>query len=272
MQHTELLENLASLGLDETESQVFLEISKNEPHTAVKLARSVNIPKTTLYRYLESLVSKGFVVVTLSSRGREYSPSKNVFELKLNEAKLRFAKLQEIKPALETTLFTPATFEGANTRVYNGIDGAKQILWNLLSAKSVIYYYTNVNRKELFGEKWYTTYCMEFVHRKKYEMGFESKQNTSIDPEKYFAIAPGYLDRSEYILLKDVDYNGEVHIFDNILSYFSWGNGQFFGIEIENAAFAETQKKIFENYWNMVITSKQYVSKHKKSTVITKRR
>ncbi|PIY17722.1 hypothetical protein CO112_02625 [Candidatus Dojkabacteria bacterium CG_4_9_14_3_um_filter_150_Dojkabacteria_WS6_41_13] len=269
MQHTELLENLAYLGLDETESRVFLEISKPEPHTAVKLARSLGIPKTTLYRYLDSLTAKGFVIVTLSSRGREYSPSKNVFELKLNEAKLRFTKLQEMKPALEIALFTPSTIAGANTRVYNGIDGAKQILWNLLSAKSVIYYYTNANRKELFGEKWYTAFCMEFVHRKKYEMGFESNQNTSIDPEKFFAIAPGYLDRSEYILLKDVDYNGEAHIFDNIYSYFSWDNGQFFGIEIENAAFAETQKKIFVNFWNMVITSKQYVSKHEKSGPIT---
>jgi sugar-specific transcriptional regulator TrmB len=237
--------------------------------TAVKLSRNLEIPKTTLYRYLDVMIQKGFVAIVISPRGREYSIQKNVFEIKLNEAKVEYNKIQEIKPALEEYLFSGMQGLGtSSTRVYYGIDGAKQLIWNVLSAKTPIYYYTSASRKNLYGKKWFSNYCREFVSRDLYEKGFESEVNSSIDVDEYYAMAPGYLDRSEYIILKDVTFNGEVYIYNNIYAYYTWADGKFFGIETENSSLAETQRKIFETFWNLVISSKSYVRKHEASDII----
>jgi sugar-specific transcriptional regulator TrmB len=270
MLKNELIENLKLFNLDEVEIGIVLEVSSYKSITAVKLSRELSIPKTTLYHYLDVLVGKGFISVIVSQRGREYAVVKNVFEMKLNEAKVKYHKIKEVKRSLEKELFSGIpTLGNSTSKVYYGLDGVKQLLWNVLSAQTDIYYYTSASRKELFGEKWFTSYCDEFVLRNLHEKGFESDRNRNINPDVYFKSSPGYSERSEYILLKDVTFNGEVYIYNNNYSYYTWVDGNYFGVEIESASLAETQRKIFESFWNLVISTKSYIQKHEKSGIIS---
>lgn len=236
-----------------TESTVFLHLIENGEQTAVQISNKTKIPKTTVYHILEDLIDRKFVEPLLGSRGKKYKAQEGNFE-SVAKKKLKSAKdlthmaslLQKNLPTLSSSSLQKTSF-----RVYEGINGLKQLMWNVLSAKDMIYYYSSADRRKLFGDVWFERFCREFVKRNLWERGFDSMVNAGYAPElDNYYFKTGYHKRTEYKIIKGLDMTSEIFIYNNVYNMYSWEKNELIGIEIENKFLVESQRKIFEKLWN----------------------
>lgn len=245
--------HLQKFSLDVIEIDTYIALLQNGELSAVEISRKLNIPKTTIYRYIEKLIKEGLVAVIESERGKRYIAITTQFDQIVEE---RRKSLQDIIHAAcylkqELPLLATKSTNKTTVRVYKGIDGLKQLMWNILSAKNIIYYYTSTDRRKLLGDFFFKKYCLEFVRRNLHERGFESSINapkaTSLQ-DYYFGT--GYEQKSEYKIVKNLDMNGEIWIYNNVYSMYTWEQEEIAGVEIENEYLTKCQRTIFEKLWN----------------------
>ncbi len=84
----DLTKPLETLGFTESETSVFLKLSKTGKATAADLARSAKMNRTTVYSILKQLIAKGLVVEDLGTQKRLFhiAPTENIKLLMRDEA------------------------------------------------------------------------------------------------------------------------------------------------------------------------------------------
>ncbi|OGL61625.1 hypothetical protein A3C09_02215 [Candidatus Uhrbacteria bacterium RIFCSPHIGHO2_02_FULL_47_44] len=84
----DLTKPLETLGFTESETSVFLKLSKTGKATAADLARSAKMNRTTVYSILKQLIAKGLVVEDLGTQKRLFhiAPTENIKLLMKDEA------------------------------------------------------------------------------------------------------------------------------------------------------------------------------------------
>lgn len=243
---------LNSFGISNEEQAVFMHLVQHQDQTAVQISHAIGIPKTTVYRILTDLKSKGLVVELIGSRGKRF---KSQYEelVKIAKNELEAARnLERIASELQTTLpkLQVPTLHKTTVQVYEGIEGLKQLMWNVLAAQDLIYYYSSADRRKLFGDVWFERFCREFVKRDLWERGFDSMVNANYAPElaKYY-FNTGYHKRTEYKIVKGLDMDCEIFLYNDTYTMYSWEN-ELIGVEIRNQFLVKTQRTIFEKLWN----------------------
>lgn len=166
---------------------------------------------------------------------------------------MKLAELEKTSSVLDNYLseLNNQTKSDYKTKVYNGLDGIKQLLWNVLTSQTEILYYTGANRKRIFGEKWFYQYRTEFVKRGLHERGFESDRNSAINLPAYFSDTPGYLERCKYLILENMNLDGEIYVYNDVYAYYNWNNNVYYGVEIYDKSIVTTQRVIFEQFWSL---------------------
>jgi len=220
--------------------------------SATQISKAIGMPKTSVYRQLEVLVEKGFVVTEKTDSGDKFSAEIDILASKaqdwVEESRRRLEKVDLLKSSLKT--IQKEDFRGADFKVYKGLNGVKQIVWNTLEAKNTIYFYTSAYRKKLFGDTWFKRYLSEFTKRKIYEKGFEVTHAAKEGyPFKSFELFPDFLKFTEVKFVKDITLNGEVTIYNDTYSMFNWQNDQLIGFEIIDPSFVKMQRSTFEKLW-----------------------
>ena len=248
-----LKSHLKRFNLDDTEIEIYLTLVRCGKLSALEASRKIKIPKSTIYRYLDSLIKKGFVVITQSTRGKKFQALTNIFETKIEEQGRYIKNLKNSARFLGKNLLTlpPKTEKSSSVRVYEGLDKIKQLVWNILDAKNKVYYYTNADRRKLFGDFWMSRYLNEFVRRDLTERGFESYSARNYNRKEYFSIAPGYVERSENKVVKRLELKGEIYIYNDIYAFYTWEGKELIGIEIKNKYLVQSQRAIFEKLWEI---------------------
>lgn len=255
-------DKLKELGFNDKEIEILNILGNKGSSDVTYISKTTNIPRSSVYRYLEDLKTKGIINWELTTQG------KNVILASFDQLKSKLEdQKEELNSRIDLLNQLPSDFSQLlkisksqpSVRYYEGKEGIRQIIWNTLKSKNLIKVYSNAIRKEILGEKWLRDYCMEFIKRDLNEkvLGDTEYANDSYQKyggrEKYYSPVNEYYKRSDERILdkKMLQIKGEMYIYDNIVSFYTWEGNELVGSEIESEFISGTQSSIFDVLWDL---------------------
>ncbi len=137
-----LKEKLHILGLKERELDIYLSILNLGNSTITDISRKTNIKRTTIYEYIENLLTKGLIYKTANKKRIFYcaeNPKKitQILDREKKEIEQKKDRVEKIIPELES-LFS-ASFRKPSVSFYEGKDGLKKVYQQILNTHKNIY-------------------------------------------------------------------------------------------------------------------------------------
>lgn len=243
----------AKLGLEKEIADIYLALHTHGPQTISELSRNAQVERTRIYRLIDKLLESNLIEIESHyKRGIvKPAPIANLHILitqKEQELKSLQDELELIEQVLaRNSLSSPAT----RVQFYQGPEGVRQTFWNQTKAKTEIVsiLYENMqNKTDLkFFERWMEKCNEQQIHlRSVYGDRFIKTQKDwyakhSNQRLKYW--------QGRYIAENVFPINYSTVIYDNVVTYYNWKDGEVFGIELYNKDIANAQRALFEMLW-----------------------
>lgn len=244
-------ESLLQLNLSELEVDIYWSLLLNGRQSVYKLAKDLKIPRSSMYGYVDGLVSKGFLNWSIYKKGARQIEAvqpekvKLVFELEKQKLSHYEDVLGDLGSFIKNLKEKPIKMD---IRYYEGVSGLEQIIWNTLSCKSGNmyglsdwdrnYYLSNSFIELHMREAWKRGPKDHIITRK------ERVTNVQKHLEKY-PLEIKVLSSDKFFV------NGDTYIYDDIFAATIVKDGQIFGFEIQNELFAKLQLSTFMLLWDM---------------------
>ena len=243
---------LIKLGLDNQESDIFASLYRLGPATVFQLAKESKINRTTLYRRIEEIQQKGLLETIVEEKRLlvktvDFAQLENLVLQKADEAEF----LQKNIPIIKSLLNSEYGMIQPGTKVlfYKGQEGIRQMVWHTLRAKSEIVGFTFRDLTEAVGLKFASRWHEEFLVRglrMRDIIGDEYLNNQ----KKEFAYSREVF-QSRYLPSSILSIDHQTDIYDDVVAFYNWHEGEVFGVEIQNDKVASMQRQIFEILWGM---------------------
>lgn len=256
-------EILLLLGLNTDEISIITNLIEYGPQSILSISRNTNINRTNLYRIIEELSSKGYVLKSPEYKKGIYSSLtidelKNKVEEKTKETQtLNTLFKQNIKELNNLYNKRTAPFQ---VQFYNNQEQIKQMLWNVLSSKETIRSFGYRSTKEAVGIKFLTEWFNESQRRGQSHKMIASKEtyemkHNATEGEKYKFDKPW---RPNFFIKRYLPENMfpilyETFIYNDVYSILQWKDDKVFGIEIVNPVVVEQERYIFDFLWEKAI-------------------
>jgi len=238
------------------EISIFLTLVQHGDLTILELSRKVSIPRSTVYRVVESLKKRGLAV----DRIEEYSHKISVvgiekIELLIKQKQEEANYLQSMFGTVKTYFLKKDMLAQPETKVYfyRGKKGIEQMVWNVLQAKTEILGYSYLYMNDFMGDVFMSRFREEFLQRKRngrdiYSDSYlKSRSGYLKKSKKTKVLEPGWISR--YLSQDILDIDHQLDIYDDIVGIYNWHDGEVFGVEIHNKKVARLQRQIFEIVW-----------------------
>lgn len=154
-----LEKELEKLGMNDREAAVYTAALKLGPTTAIKIARSTNIKRTTVYGILESLKQRGLVAVELAGLKQYFvAAAPEQFESLMAEQRKTFERIMPELMALHKLRGSKGEL-----KYYEGSEGIKSVYESVLREMKngdpyyLIAYHENLERMD---EVWLADFIM----------------------------------------------------------------------------------------------------------------
>lgn len=249
-----LFEFLEALGLESREIETFNCLLDYGIMTTLELSRITKIPRTTLYRIIESLKTKGVVeeVVEEYVKKVQTAPLSRL-EYLVSEQRNKADTLFFLLPSIQTIITNAQTVSQPDTKVlmYRGREGIRQMVWNVLEAKKEVVGYTYRLLDEFIGKRFMNRWREEFHNRK-------IKGRDILTEEYYRSIGGKNHDfdwgawKARYIQENILTIDHQMDIYNDVTAIYNWHEGEVFGVEIHNAKVAHMQRQMFEIIWSSI--------------------
>ena len=246
----------AKLGLEPEIADIYLALHTHGPQTISALARNAHVERTRIYRLIDKLLASNLIEVeSRYKRGIiKAAPIANLHIL-INEKEQELKSLQDELGLIEQVLARNSlSSPTARVQFYHGREGARQMFWNELRAKTEIVGYNYRIIDEPTGRQFMTRWSAEFAKRglrMRMVAGDDFRQSWQ-DADKTFG--PGYSQRISgieyhYISPDIFKITHSCEIYDDVVLYCDWQDGELFGLEIYNQGIADAQRRLFEMLW-----------------------
>lgn len=245
-----IIRHLQRFGLDSESTQVYLLLTQKGPQTVLNLSRETGIKRTQVYRLLEELQAKQLVSADHLTYGSLYQ----AMPLEQLEAVIidKSLEVQKMRSSLSDLGALMADFAGKpadNARVlhYSGVEGLKQVSWNLTKAQDH-YKVFEVSHLSDYLDKRFAMRCRErFVER-----GLTSYDLTNDTKVLASGIEPFNPDRTHYASIsKDVlDIQFEVYIYNDVVTLLDYSGEQVFCMEIYHRLLNKLAEQLFDVAWS----------------------
>ncbi len=245
-----LLPLLLPLGLKQDEASLYLLLRRNTSYTALEISRKLEIPRTRVYRMLDSLLKIGLVNSILDSRGQRFEAAGKVqLEALVAQKEFEARLFKNNIDSLEEQLALLPNTEQKNSKVlyYHGVEGLKQVTWNSLKAKGELLT-LEVSDMSAFLDKAYAEDMRyRFVENKikirtlTNVVKIAAWTSTHEMVEKYWSI--------RHIPAKQMKINFEILIYNDVYALYRYQDADIFCVEIYNKELTEMQKQVFEFMW-----------------------
>ena len=259
-----LEEKLLQIGLNQSESKIYLELLRIGPQAVSVLAKRVSHNRTSTYSILRTLESKGLIGSYTNSNGKIFlanDPNSLValidrqcrtFDYYRNDILAVMPKFRELTAGLD--LKKPVI------SYFDGLEGVKHVMYDALNAQGNFYAY-------IAFEKWFNSGMQDFlVEYKDTRVMSKRVPLKAIVPDTpaVRAFFKTYYDPSdsmtEFLYLRSDEnwdiFENEMNIYDNKVAIVHLEPGEEYGVVIESKAIAGMQRKIFEMAWKGAITMK----------------
>lgn len=243
---------LIKLGLDNQESDIFASLYRLGPATVFELAKETKINRTTLYRRIEQMQQKGLLETVIEEkrllvRAVDFAQLENLVLQKADDAEFLQKNISTIKSLLnsEYGMVQP----GTKILFYKGQEGIRQMVWHTLRAKSEILGFTFRDLTEAVGLKFAQRWHEEFLAR-----GLRMRDiigDEYLNNQKTAFAYSQEVFQSRYLTSSILSIDHQTDIYDSVVAFYNWHEGEVFGVEIYNERVASMQRQIFEILWGM---------------------
>lgn len=241
------------LGLAQEIADIYLSLYASGPQTISELSRTSGVERTRIYRLLDTLMESNLVEIESHyKRGViKAAPIANL-NILISKKEQELKGLQDELGLIEQVLARNSISSPA-TRVqfYSGPMGAKQMFWNQTKARteirSILFENMQINTNGRFFERWVRA-CndADLQLRSVFGEAFMKSQKdwyTSHTNERLTNWEGRYIADDVFTI------KHSTIIYDNVVGYFNWKDGEVFGIEIYNKDIADSQLQLFELLW-----------------------
>ena len=259
MENTKIINFLRRLGLSKEEALIYLVLTEQGICTPLTLSRTTKINRTKVYRTLESMQKKQLVQEEVLEHSTQYSPAP-VEQVKriLKSKQERVVELARDMTQIEDELAQLGAKKEADTKVrfYRGREGIRQMVWSVLKAKTEIVGYTHTSFEKAVGGKFVAEFYEEFLRRNlkfreiisdsylnSVKAEDETKQDYRNNPKWESNLVARYLPENVLSTPHQMD------IYDDVVSFYRWEDGEVWGTEIYNPHVASMQRQLFELAW-----------------------
>ena len=246
------------LGLEPELADIYLSLHAHGPQSISELSRNSNVERTRIYRLIDKLMESNLIEVeTQAKRGIiKAAPISNV-RILINQREAELKNLQDELELIEQAL-ARNSLSNPDTRIqfYHGPAGIRQMMWNELNAESEVLAYANRILEEATGKAYINHWTDEFEKR-----GLRSRLLINDDFVKSWeagarnGIATDRrVKNTDYVRTPEAVFKIQhlCDVYDNVVAYYHWSDGDVFGIEIYNNDIANSQRQFFELLWQQV--------------------
>jgi len=249
MNKQELNNYFMRLGLTSDEARLYMALIEKGEGTPLSISKTTEINRTKVYRLIEEMVKKKLIVQEIGEHTIRVSPA-SVEQLKeiLQMKQVQIAELSKNWNDASQMLDQMTIEKKSETKVkfYHGKSGIEQMVWNVLKAKDEIVGYTFRDLSHFVGEKFMNDFVAEFRRRNLVMRDIHGDEYLSHQP---IDNAWGKNMNSRYLPSTILTIPHQTDIYDNVVSFYSWNEGEVWGTEIYNEKVATMQKQLFELAW-----------------------
>lgn len=256
---SEVKNALMKFGLSENEQEAYLLLAKSGWTTVLDLSRKTEIKRSTLYRVLESLRSKGLVEIQVDDKTTYYKTTglknfESLIQTKEGEVKELRAGLGELSRHL--ALIESVDTQTTRVKFYRGKAGMQTMEWRMCEqdgGQTLIFgdaQWTNVVgnefaekiRAERVNRKIVTLEVLNPQHAEAMRKDGATSWTKNIEyVTKYF--------RHRYIDEVIMRIDKSIIIQEEAMYLFSYTD-EVVGIEVANRGYAQLMRQLFRLVWN----------------------
>jgi sugar-specific transcriptional regulator TrmB len=250
-----ILKSLFKLGIETDVAQVYLALWINSPMTVVQLSRHLDMGRNKIYRILDDLKELNLVSEIEKNKGSEftaldYSNLRFQIEKKkenLEKAEKGFKDLLQQIPYLQN-----ASEVSSNVIHYTGLEGLKQVNWNLVHTEDMYRVYEVSRLSQYLEEEFAEKLRREWLQRQIYSRDLTN--DTEIEGHTNFSDFTKKYSEYRHIDLEILKIETEIYIYNNVVTVLKYDNLEYnpnsiFCVEIHNEALANMQKQIYDIIW-----------------------
>jgi len=252
----EMVKELERFGLDVNQATIYATVLSHGQLRIGQITDQTQIPRSSVYESLKGLTALGLVEKIIDHKFvRIKAYPVGSLRHGLNERLLQTQGLLADLSNLEKTTSTLPGSGGESTttvRYYKGVSGARQLLWNSLNAKNVVYVYSAFGRSKYVGKKFYMDFVRESEERRIKEQVLINPTERAISLIKRDAGSPLARTRTNdlrFVPEEEIAIKGETFIYDNVYGQVTLNAMGITGFEIESATFTPMQRSIFLQLW-----------------------
>jgi sugar-specific transcriptional regulator TrmB len=242
------------LGFEPEIADLYLALHANGPQSISQLSRNSRIERTRIYRLIDTLMESNLIEVEAhSKRGIIKAAPVSNLHILITQREQELKSLQDELGLIEQVLARNSLSNPASRiQFYHGPEGIRQMLWNELKAQNEILGYSTRILEEATGKKFMERWTDEFEARKLSSRLLVNEDFIESWQQGRGSIATDHKIRGmQYNLLPDSVFR--LHhlcdMYDDVVAYFQWKDGEVFGVEIYNQEIATTQRQLFELLW-----------------------
>ena len=253
-QVTKIISYLRGLGLTQEESEVFVYLNQSGKSSVLQISRGLGTGRTKLYPLLENLANKQLVTVHERHYGTSYDPVPlEALDFLVTDLESKAETMRKALPAVSNILegMRAHSPTGTKTVEYRGIDGLKQMNFNLITKAEKEYRVLELN--PLDAHSVMPRYFVEKLRQQQVDRKVTGMDITNTKGWNMESSVPGINDysRVRYIDPAVFKIKFETYAYNNCVALLSYEQDDIFGIEIYNQNLADQQKQVFDLLWGI---------------------
>lgn len=243
----------SQLGLSKEEVKIYLALIQRGVLTTLEISRATNVSRTQVYRLLEKMKKKG-LVEELIDEYRLMTKAAEVDQLKrlIEKKEKKIEQLHKLFPEIKALLSAQVGKSQPETKVlfYRGKSGLQQMVWNNLRAEKECVGYTYRRIDEFIGESFIRDWKDAFIDKQLvFRHVYSDYYLSSLKKIKSDLIFTKSVFKARYISSNILDVHLQMDIYNDVVAFYNWHEGEVFGVEIYNRKIAQFQKQMFEIIW-----------------------
>lgn len=250
---------LKSLGLDDKEITIYLNLLHTGATKASILAYRTKLPRTSVQNILIRLEKEGFVNKIMEENTYIYSAINpenlvNLVHAKEIEELAKYKKLKkditEILPELKGIIGGNRNFP--KIQFFKGKEAIRKVLFDTLTSKTELKGFTNVEAMLTHGKNINSAYVAEREKTNIKKRGILLDTPFARENHKLGTYSP-----KSYVAQKWIDSNLypfalEMNIYDGKISYITYVEEDFVGVIIENQYIYEMHSSMWNLIWDLL--------------------
>jgi sugar-specific transcriptional regulator TrmB len=243
----------AKLGLEPEIAELYLALHAYGPQTISELARRSKVERTRIYRLLDDFAASSLIEIETRYKRSiiKAAPISNL-QILLSKKEEELRSLQSGLAAVQRAVLRhEKTDPSTQVQFYKDIEGLKQMFWNETKSTtgnlSILYENMQNKTNAAFFERWVREFNRHGITSRSLigDHFLETQKNwyNQRDNERIAQF------ESRYVPTNIFDITHSIILYNDVVAYYNWRQGNIFGIEIHNQGIADAQRTFFEMLW-----------------------